>query len=32
VWFFAQAKNQRAATDMKVSAALASGEFHRDSG
>jgi DNA-binding winged helix-turn-helix (wHTH) protein len=32
VWFFAQAKNQRAATDVKVSAALAGGEFQRNSG
>ena len=32
VWFFAQAKNQRAATDVKVSAALAGGGFHRNSG
>jgi DNA-binding winged helix-turn-helix (wHTH) protein len=27
VWFFAQAKNQRAATDVKMSAALAGSEF-----
>jgi DNA-binding winged helix-turn-helix (wHTH) protein len=31
VWFFAQAKNQRAAADVKVSAALASGGFHSNS-
>lgn len=31
VWFFAQAKNQRAAADVKVSAALTSGEFQRNS-
>jgi DNA-binding winged helix-turn-helix (wHTH) protein len=32
VWFFAQAKNQRAATDVKVSAGLAGGDMHRNSG
>jgi DNA-binding winged helix-turn-helix (wHTH) protein len=32
VWFFAQAKNQRAAADVKVSAALAGSEFQRNSG
>jgi DNA-binding winged helix-turn-helix (wHTH) protein len=32
VWFFAQAKNQRPATDVKVSAAVAGGALHRNSG
>ena len=32
VWFFAQTKNQRAATDVKLSAALAGGGSHRNSG